>query len=105
EIIYKNYNSIQFFPENFTQYLLSNEVGFAKSEILGFPQHQSRGFQRPIQVYTKSHVFSSERSENSNYSAYRATPVYTQPLSDSLCVSNNACKKDENVIISGSDEN
>ncbi|KAF5306161.1 hypothetical protein FQR65_LT07437 [Abscondita terminalis] len=101
EKIYKTYNSIQFFPENFTQYLLSNEVGFAKSEILGFPQHQAKGFQRPIQVYTKSHVFSSERSENSNYSANKETPVYIRPYSESFSVSNaTASDKKENVIIS-----
>ncbi|XP_071050508.1 7SK snRNA methylphosphate capping enzyme-like isoform X3 [Onthophagus taurus] len=63
EEIYKNYNSIEFFPEKFTQYLLSPEIGFAKSEILGFPQHHSRGFQRPIQVFTKSTMFPSERVE------------------------------------------
>lgn len=61
--MYKNYNSIELFPENFTQYLLSPEVGFAKSEILGFPQHHSKGFQRPIHVYTKSTILSSERVE------------------------------------------
>jgi len=96
ETIYRNYNSIQFFPENFTQYLLSNEVGFAKSEILGFPHHQARGFQRPIQVYTKSHVFSSERSENSNYSTQRGTPIYVQPF----CIPDNTSNKSENVITS-----
>uniref|UniRef100_A0A1Y1L154 RNA methyltransferase n=1 Tax=Photinus pyralis TaxID=7054 RepID=A0A1Y1L154_PHOPY len=93
EKIYKNYNSIQFFPENFTQYLLSNDVGFAKSEILGFPQHHARGFQRPVQVYTKSHVFSSERSENSNYSVNRDTPVYLRPYAEPF-------DRKESVIIS-----
>ncbi|KAK9717157.1 Methyltransferase domain [Popillia japonica] len=63
ETIYKNYHSIEFFPEKFTQYLLSPEIGFAKSEYLGFPHHQSKGFQRPIQVYTKSTMFPSERIE------------------------------------------
>lgn len=72
EAIYKNYNSIKLFPEKFTQYLLSSEIGFAKSEILGFPmsQHQSRGFQRPIQVYTKSTMFPSERVECSSSSCH-----------------------------------
>lgn len=62
ETIYKNYNSIEFFPENFTQYLLSPDVGFAKSEIMGFSQHISKGFRRPIQVYTKSAVSPSASS-------------------------------------------
>ncbi|KAF5291176.1 hypothetical protein FQA39_LY14418 [Lamprigera yunnana] len=100
EKIYQNYIAIQFFPENFTQYLLSSEVGFAKSEILGFPQHQSRGFQRPIQIYTKSQVFSSERSENSYQSMNKETPVYIRPYSESFSVSNTASEKKENVIIS-----
>ncbi|XP_017771612.1 PREDICTED: 7SK snRNA methylphosphate capping enzyme-like isoform X2 [Nicrophorus vespilloides] len=63
ETIYKNYNSIEFFPGSFTQYLLSPEVGFAKSEILAFPDNSSKGFQRPIQIYTKSTMFPSERIE------------------------------------------
>ncbi|KAK5645495.1 hypothetical protein RI129_006795 [Pyrocoelia pectoralis] len=100
EKIYKNYNSIQLFPETFTQYLLSNEVGFAKSEILGFPQHQARGFQRPIQVYSKSQVFSSERSENSNYSVNRDTPVYIRPYTEPFVMLNNSNDKKESVIIS-----
>ncbi|XP_018318837.1 probable RNA methyltransferase bin3 isoform X4 [Agrilus planipennis] len=77
ETIYNNYNSIQFFPENFTQYLLSPEVGFAKSEILGFPQHQARGFQRPIQMFTKSTMFPSERSDGSMSCHYSSTKLYT----------------------------
>lgn len=72
EAIYKNYNSIALFPDKFTQYLLSSEIGFAKSEILGFPtaQHHARGFQRPIQVYTKSTMFPSERVECSSNSCH-----------------------------------
>lgn len=63
ETIYKNYNSIEFFPDKFTEYLLSPIVGFAKSEILGFPAHQAKGFRRPIQIFTKSTMFPSERIE------------------------------------------
>lgn len=63
ETMYKNYNSIELFPDNFTQYLLSPEIGFAKSEILGFPQNLSKGFQRPIHVYTKSTILLSDRVE------------------------------------------
>lgn len=46
-------------------------VGFAKSEILGFPPHQARGFRRPILIFTKSTMFPSERIE--------ATPISSTP--------------------------
>ncbi|XP_078046434.1 7SK snRNA methylphosphate capping enzyme [Augochlora pura] len=53
ERIYKNYQSIEFRPHSFTQYLLSPEVGFSKCEVLSIPPHPSRGFQRPIHLFTK----------------------------------------------------
>ncbi|CAH2251014.1 7SK snRNA methylphosphate capping enzyme bin3-like [Pararge aegeria] len=51
--IYENFNSIEFFPNKFREYLLSPEVGFSKCCILGVPQHASKGFRRPIQLYVK----------------------------------------------------
>nr|CAH7721544.1 unnamed protein product [Callosobruchus chinensis] len=63
ETMFKNYNTIEFFPEKFREYLLSPAVGFAKGEILGMPVHRSKGFRRPIQVFTKSTMFPSERIE------------------------------------------
>ncbi|XP_060529360.1 probable RNA methyltransferase Y17G7B.18 isoform X2 [Cylas formicarius] len=66
EVIYKNYNTIEFFPDKFREYLLSPAVGFAKSEILGYPQHKTAGFRRSIQVFTKSTMFPSERATPSN---------------------------------------
>lgn len=76
ETIYRNYNNIEFFPDKFTQYLLSAEVGFAKSEILAFPQHYSKGFQRPIQMFTKSTMFPSERSESAPSAGDSLRKVY-----------------------------
>ncbi|XP_076393012.1 7SK snRNA methylphosphate capping enzyme [Megachile rotundata] len=67
ERIYKNYRSIEFRPHNFTQYLLSSEVGFSKCEVLSIPPHPSKGFQRPIQLFTKAGPF-QESSSNSNTS-------------------------------------
>ncbi|GLV35998.1 uncharacterized protein CBL_09784 [Carabus blaptoides fortunei] len=72
ETIYKNYNSIEFFPEKFTQYLLSSEVGFAKSEIMGQPHHTAKGFQRPIQVFTRSNL-----SPSHSQRSYSITPSHT----------------------------
>lgn len=45
------------------EYLLSPMVGFAKSEVLCYPHHQNKGFQRYIYIYTKSTMFPSERVE------------------------------------------
>lgn len=53
ERIYKNYHSIEFQPHNFTQYLLST-VGFCKCEVVSIPSHPSKGFQRPIHLFTKT---------------------------------------------------
>uniref|UniRef100_A0A915EL59 DNA topoisomerase 2 n=1 Tax=Ditylenchus dipsaci TaxID=166011 RepID=A0A915EL59_9BILA len=45
----KNYKDISFKPEQFTEYLLSEEV-----EELGVPEACSKGFERPILVFVKS---------------------------------------------------
>ncbi|KAL7729573.1 hypothetical protein ACLKA6_007858 [Drosophila palustris] len=51
--ICENYNSIKFKPEEFTDYLLSSEVGFASMELMGQPEHCKAGFKRPIQIFSK----------------------------------------------------
>ncbi|XP_012522535.1 7SK snRNA methylphosphate capping enzyme bin3 isoform X2 [Monomorium pharaonis] len=62
ERIYKNYHSIEFRPHNFTQYLLST-VGFCKCEVVSIPPHLSKGFQRPIHLFTKAGSPSSTISD------------------------------------------
>lgn len=85
ETIYNNYNSIEFFPEKFTQYLLSSEVGFAKSEIMGHPNHPSKGFQRSIQIFTKSDLSpsQSQRSYTATPSSNQTKNIYTSLISPS----------------------
>ncbi|KAG0705551.1 7SK snRNA methylphosphate capping enzyme [Chionoecetes opilio] len=51
--IFDNYKSIRLFPDKFNDFLL-HEVGFSTSEKLVTPHHTSRGFQRPIIIYTKA---------------------------------------------------
>uniref|UniRef100_A0A0K8TEB8 RNA methyltransferase n=4 Tax=Lygus hesperus TaxID=30085 RepID=A0A0K8TEB8_LYGHE len=53
ETIWRNYQSIKLLPNQFTEYLLS-EVGFCKCEVIGSPFHPSKGFQRPIKIFSKS---------------------------------------------------
>lgn len=53
ERIYKNYNNIEFRPQNFTHYLLSSEIGFYKCEVVSIPSHPFKGFQRPLHLFTK----------------------------------------------------
>lgn len=71
-------------PDQFTQYLLSSEVGFAKVEVIGTPQHRAKGFQRPIQVFTKS----GSTPSRSNTPMSRSTPsqVRYTPYSQRMCV-------------------
>lgn len=70
--MWKNYKEVKFFPHQYSTYLLS-VVGFSKCEVMATPLHQSKGFQRPIKVYTKAitapllpPVTSSTGSENSS---------------------------------------
>ncbi|CAH0768359.1 unnamed protein product [Bemisia tabaci] len=72
ETMWKNYKEVKFFPHQYSTYLLS-VVGFSKCEVMATPLHQSKGFQRPIKVYTKAitapllpPVTSSTGSENSS---------------------------------------
>ncbi|XP_037949380.1 probable RNA methyltransferase CG1239 [Teleopsis dalmanni] len=53
EEIASNYKSIKFFPKQFTDYLLSEEVGFNYMELMGVPDDCTAGFKRPIQIFTK----------------------------------------------------
>jgi 7SK snRNA methylphosphate capping enzyme len=54
EAIDNTYRSIQFKPEHFNEYLLSKEVGFSMCELIDTPDHESKGFRRPIYMLTKS---------------------------------------------------
>nr|XP_053647523.1 uncharacterized protein LOC128699029 [Cherax quadricarinatus] len=51
--IFENYINIRLFPDKFNDFLL-HEVGFNTSEKIITPHHASRGFQRPIIIYTKA---------------------------------------------------
>lgn len=51
--ISKNYNSISLFPQDFHDYLMSSEIGFDRYELLGIPDNSSKGFQRPLHLYSK----------------------------------------------------
>ncbi|KAL4221732.1 hypothetical protein ACF0H5_019987 [Mactra antiquata] len=71
ETIAANYKSIQLRPEHFIDYLLSKEVGFSTCNTLDVPYNASKGFRRPLILFTKSDtVQSSPWSEVGN-----ATPV------------------------------
>lgn len=68
--IHKNYRSIEFRPDNFTQYLLSSEVGFSKcDEVLSITPHPSKRCQQPFQLFTKVGPF--QESSNNSIALYR----------------------------------
>lgn len=54
EMTYKNYSAIRLRPEMFTDYLLSPEIGFTSCQLIDIPSHASKGFQRPIYLFTKA---------------------------------------------------
>ncbi|XP_023300447.2 probable RNA methyltransferase CG1239 [Lucilia cuprina] len=53
ETIFKNFNEMKFLPKDFSEYLLSTEVGFSSVELMGVPDHCKKGFKRPIQIFFK----------------------------------------------------
>lgn len=71
ETIYHNYHSIELRPEMFRQYLLT-EVGFSKCEAIDVPFNKSKGFRRPLLLFTKL-----DTQYNSPAAAYPSTPVGT----------------------------
>ncbi|KAH6934434.1 hypothetical protein HPB50_024223 [Hyalomma asiaticum] len=50
ETTYKNYHAIKLRPEQFNEYLLSPEVGFAKCELVATPSHASKGSKLDVVV-------------------------------------------------------
>jgi len=58
-----NFESIHLRPEKFIEYLLSQEVGFVSSELIGTPQHPIKGFQRPIYILCKGSLSLSNTLE------------------------------------------
>lgn len=88
--IFKNYSSIRFFPWKFTEYLLSSEVGFTQCEMIGTPFHQSRGFQRPLQLFTKGEIspFRSAASSTGTPSHSVGTGLARPPVYMPVSISN-----------------
>jgi hypothetical protein len=55
--MFELYKSIQFKPEQFKEYLLSEEVGFSECQELGVPAAKSKGFHKQIGFYRYGHEF------------------------------------------------
>lgn len=62
--IRQNFDNIGLRPENFYDYLL-HEVSFTIGETIAIPTHASQGFQRPLQVKSKTimHVLTKPGSK------------------------------------------
>ncbi|XP_064461310.1 7SK snRNA methylphosphate capping enzyme-like [Ornithodoros turicata] len=60
ETTYRNFSAIRLRPEKFMDYLLSPEVGFESCRLIDIPSHSSKGFQRPIYLFTKASCESTE---------------------------------------------
>jgi len=67
ETIFNNFKNIKLKPENFTDFLI-HEVGFSRSEVVALPAHPSKGFQRPLQVFTKVPPSSNISASTTPYS-------------------------------------
>lgn len=53
EAIFETYQKLKLRPEKFTEYLLSKEVGFSTCAVIGTPFNLSKGFRRPMHLFTK----------------------------------------------------
>ncbi|XP_033103891.1 probable RNA methyltransferase Y17G7B.18 [Anneissia japonica] len=68
ETTYKNFFQLQLRPEQFKNYLL-REVGFIKCECLGTPLNPSKGFRRPLLMFTKAKQGQDESDQDASTSA------------------------------------
>lgn len=78
EEIFKNFQDIKLKPPQFSDYLL-REVGFSTCEVVDVPFNQSKGFRRPIQLYTKPSTASNSPKES------HKSPTVTEEPSDLNC--------------------
>ncbi|XP_045161582.2 7SK snRNA methylphosphate capping enzyme-like [Mercenaria mercenaria] len=92
EEIFQNFQNIHLRPDQFTDYLLSKEIGFSTCNTVDVPYNASKGFRRPIIVFTKSDtVQNSPWSEVGNATPLRSShpAVFGSHLSqiseDSCC--------------------
>ncbi|XP_055377582.1 probable RNA methyltransferase CG1239 [Condylostylus longicornis] len=51
--IHEKYKNITFFPEKFVDYLTGPEVKFSEFSTINIPEHPSKGFRRPLQLFFK----------------------------------------------------
>jgi len=77
ETIFNHFKNIKLKPENFSDYLL-HEVGFSRSEVVALPNHQAKGFQRPLQIFMKP-LQSSNISTNTTPYSFGISPHFYNP--------------------------
>jgi 7SK snRNA methylphosphate capping enzyme len=86
EKIFETFKAIRFYPDKFQDYLLK-EVGFSTMEKLTTPTHSSKGFQRPLMVFTKAEA-TPRRSPNSpNHPQFGLVEMITTSVPASLSAS------------------
>ncbi|KAG7164580.1 7SK snRNA methylphosphate capping enzyme-like [Homarus americanus] len=117
--IFENYKNIRLFPDKFNDFLL-HEVGFGTSEKTTTPHHASRGFQRPIIIYTKAGGSSksspAEESKSKDMSSKKKSEENQSIKPDEQCERRNAQVKEvsisytvetseDNVFVQETDQN
>lgn len=66
--IFENFKRISFKPEQFSDYLLSKEVGFSTCEVVDTPFNKSKGFRRTIQLFTKAETAANSPKQDTTTS-------------------------------------
>ncbi|XP_052759676.1 7SK snRNA methylphosphate capping enzyme-like [Mya arenaria] len=98
--IHENFKNIHLRPEQFTDYLLSREIGFSTCNTVDVPYNASKGFRRPILVFGKPDTIqSSPWSEIGNatpipskYQIHNPIPE-SEVTEDSSSSSNSSCSQ------------
>ena len=68
-----NFNKIKFKPNEFTNYLLSKEIGFSTCKTIAMPHNKSKGFRRPMLLYTKLDAQNNSSSNTASTSENSST--------------------------------
>ncbi|XP_033763561.1 7SK snRNA methylphosphate capping enzyme-like [Pecten maximus] len=92
--IYQIFKSISFKPEQFSDYLLSKEVGFSTCEVVDTPFNKSKGFRRTIQLFTKPETAANSPKQDTATSTETTANSPKQDTATSTETTTNSPKQD-----------
>ncbi|OWF41071.1 7SK snRNA methylphosphate capping enzyme-like [Mizuhopecten yessoensis] len=79
--IFETFKSISLKPEQFSDYLLSKEVGFSTCEVVDTPFNKSKGFRRTIQLFTKAETAANSPKQDDSATITETAASAPTPIS------------------------